>query len=294
MTSLIEQFNNSKSPVPIILFGSPRSGTTYLLEIINQHPNISITYEARVFRWLYASQVRLLNDEAMIYKNKKDFVESANKHGKLTIQEFYQQISPEHFYWGDKNPFYGENSDFLENIERFFPGSYYVHIIRDPRDVITSLMRKQMGGKPWSTFDKAIKIWLQHATNGSRFGEQNPDANYFEIRYEDIVGDDVQAARQIFDFLDIEISDSVIDFCQKQLESRTILSGPTRDLGANGAQSSDWSSFLSLEQQLECLERTGAWLTRLGYLSMDELFEQKNQLRKQLRQSPSKSSSGSS
>lgn len=290
MSQLLEQFNNKKFPTPIIICGSPRSGTTYLLEIINQHPDVRVTYESRVFRWLYASQVRLLNDESMVYKNKEDFVDIAHLHGKQTIQEFYQKLFPESRYWGDKNPFYGENAAFLENIEAFFPGTHFIHIIRDPRDVATSLMRKQTDGQPWSTFEKAIRIWLEHITNASQFYERNPAVNYLEIRYEDIVGDDVEAAKRIFDFLNIEIRNPVLEFCKKQLENRTLLSGPTRDLKAQGASASDWETHLTAEQQLACLEKTGPWLAKLGYLNLKELQDQKIQLRKTIDNSINKTS----
>jgi hypothetical protein len=279
MTSLLEEFINKKSSTPIIIFGSPRSGTTYLLEIINHHPDIKITYEARVFRWLFMSQVKLVNDESAVYKNRDVFIEIARRHAKQTIQEFYQQLFPATQYWGDKNPFYGENPELLENIEEFFPGTHFIHIIRDPRDVATSLMRKQTEGQPWSTFENALNLWLQLVTYGCQFAERNPDVNYLEIRYEDIVGNDVEAAKLIFDFLNIEIRDPVINFCEKQLRNRTLLSGPTRDLQAQGGLSSDWATYLTKQQQLESLEKTGPWLAKLGYLDLKTLHQQKFQLK---------------
>jgi hypothetical protein len=283
MTSLLEAFNNTKSPTPIIIFGSPRSGTTYLLEIINQHPDVGITYESRVFRWLYISQVKVPENEAALYKGKDIFLDIARRYAKETIQVFYQTLLPDTHYWGDKNPFYGENLEILENIEAFFPGAHYIHIIRDPRDVITSLIRKENDeGMVWSSFDEALQIWLQHVTYGCAFAAQNPDLNYLEIRYEDLVGNDVEVAKQIFDFLNIDMRDPVINFCEKQLSDRTLLSGPTRDLEAQGALSSVWETHLTKSQQLECLEKTGPWLANLNYISLESLHQQKFQLRMEL------------
>jgi hypothetical protein len=42
---------------PIVVFGAPRSGTTYLEQILNAHPAVFISHETRVFAWLHHALV---------------------------------------------------------------------------------------------------------------------------------------------------------------------------------------------------------------------------------------------
>ena len=43
-----------REPAPLIVFGAPRSGTTYLQRVLDLHPAILLTHETRVFAWLHA------------------------------------------------------------------------------------------------------------------------------------------------------------------------------------------------------------------------------------------------
>jgi hypothetical protein len=112
----------------------------------------------------------------------------------------------------------------------------------------------------------AHDVWNSHITIGHELGAEVPEAQFCEIRYEDLIADDVRVARRVFDFLGIEIDDSVISFCEAQQRERTPLSGPTRDL-SKGAGESDWHSVFTAEERRRSLELLGENLVRFGYLT---------------------------
>jgi hypothetical protein len=90
------------------------------------------------------------------------------------MRDFYGDLAPDARYWGDKNPHYADpfNRGSLELVAELFPGSRFVHIIRDGRDVVSSLSQKRWReGKPWATFDHALRAWKQHVRLGRGFGE---------------------------------------------------------------------------------------------------------------------------
>lgn len=254
-------------PSPIIIYGAPRSGTTYLNRILNQHPEIFISHETRVFVWMHQSLNVLTQRDPVLLSHRERFVEHLRAVYPNLIRDFYRKLRPRVHYWGDKYPGYAslKNEGCLETIVALFPGTRFIHLIRDGRDVVISLMRKG-----WADFEVAHRIWTTHVENGCAFGRSQPPNRYFELRYEDLIQDDVGLARKLFDFLEIEIHPNVVEFCQAQQETRTPFSKPTRDLGSNPAIS-DRERVLTPDQQLRSLELLGRDLVQYDYETQTSL-----------------------
>jgi len=261
-------------PDPIVVYGAPRSGTTYLEQVLNAHPEVFISHETRVFAWLHHA-LKLTSDHRLVANEREPFVQHLRAVFPDVMRDFYRRLAPNTHYWGDKNPHYADpsNEGTLEMIAELFPGSRFIHIIRDGRDVVSSLMRKRWNEeKPWVTFEQAHYTWTRHVRIGGSFGHTLDRSRYFELRYEDLVADDVAVADALFDFLGLELDAAVKAFCQKQQEKRTPFKDPTRDFG-KGITVSDWSTLFSLEEQARSLELIGAPLVRYGYETVESLAE---------------------
>jgi hypothetical protein len=264
---------------PIIVYGSPRSGTTYLEQILNAHPDVYISHETRVFAWLNRA-LALTADHEMFANHREAFVEHLRAVFPQVLRDFYRTLAPDATYWGDKNPHYAApyNEGCLPLIDELFPRSRFIHIVRDGRDVASSLTRKRTSeGKPWVTFAQAHLTWERHVRLGRNFGRTLAPNRYFELCYEDLIADDVGQARELFSFLGIEFHPDVEAFCRGQQDERTPFMGPTRDL-QNGAAASDWSTIFSLEQQARSLELIGSVLVQFGYETEASLEELRNRI----------------
>jgi Sulfotransferase family/Domain of unknown function (DUF6473) len=263
---------------PIIVFGAPRSGTTYLEQILNSHPEVFISHETRVFAWLHHA-FRLADDHRLLANSRPEFLALLRSALPEMLREFYLELAPDARYWGDKNPHYADpfNRGALEFVVELFPGSRFVHIIRDGRDVISSLSQKRWSdGTPWTTFDNAIRMWKTHVRMGRGFGEGLAAGRYFELRYEDLVRDDAGFAAELFRFLGIEPHPAVRAFCESQREERTAFMEPVRDL-ARGAASSDWASHFTPLQRVRTLELLARPLVRFGYETEESLADLRRQ-----------------
>jgi Sulfotransferase family/Domain of unknown function (DUF6473) len=251
---------------PIIVFGAPRSGTTYLEQILNAHPEVFITHETRVFAWLHHA-LRLTQDHRLLANDREAFVALLRSALPEVLRDFYRELAPDVRYWGDKNPHYADpfNRGSLELASELFPGSRFVHIVRDGRDVVSSLSQKRSSeGMPWATFDHALRVWKTHVRLGRMFGEGLPSRRYFELRYEDLVADDARVAAELFAFLGIELHPAVEAFCAGQQEERTRFMEPVRDL-EKGVAASYWASGFTPEERVRALELIGEPLVRYGY-----------------------------
>jgi hypothetical protein len=256
-------------PSPIVIYGAPRSGTTYLSEILNQHPEIFISHEARVFSWLHQSLNVLTQNDAFLVTYRKQFVDHLRAEYPQMIRNFYHKLEPQARYWGDKNPHYADKNQgrLLHTVVDLFPDARFIHIIRDGRDVATSLIQQRHpSGEPWVDFDSAHWTWTSHVDHGCSFGRKLPPSLYFEVRYESLVANDTNTARKLFAFLGIELHSNVVDFCDAQQERRvaSALTATTRDLSGDPSVSY-WSRVLTKDQQLRSLELLGAHLIRYDY-----------------------------
>jgi sulfotransferase family protein len=263
---------SAQSEWPIVIYGAARSGTTYLVQILNQHPDVYVTDEAWVFAWADEA-LRQLGDEDRTTPRDHDepggtrigdrraFIEHARQSLGPTIRDFYRRLAPAARWWGDKHPHYADPSylTLLDSIRQLFPATRFVHLIRDGRDVVTSGLRGV-----WTDFVEVHEMWTTHLDLGAAFGRGLPAGQYFELRYEDLVDDDVTMARRLFAFLGVEWHEAVESFCRAQRERRTPYCTPTRDI-ARDVAGSDWATYLTAEEQLRSLELLGRHLLRYGY-----------------------------
>lgn len=259
-------------PSPIIMFGAPRSGTTYVQHILEQHRELLVTNETRVFAWLHQSFQVLPHNQDFLMAYREEFLQHLESAYPALIRDFYLKIKPHARWWGDKNPLYADpiNQGCLETIARLFPGAKFIHIVRDGRDVVTSMMRRRTPeGVAWYDFPSAHKTWNEHVTRSTAFGRTLPPENYFELRYEDLIADDVGMARKLFNFLEVPMIDKVLAFCRSQQEQRTPLSTPTRDL--TDVFQSDWHRLLDVTKQRQSLELLGENLIAYGYETVKSL-----------------------
>jgi hypothetical protein len=243
-----------------------------LQELINAHPEVYVSHETRVFAWLFHAVERITGDDLYVANEREAFHDYLRDLAPGLIRDFYRQLAPSVRYWGDKNPHYADplNDGALEFIADLYPGALFIQIVRDGRDVVTSLLRKEEGGTPWVTFDQAHYTWARHVERGSDFGAAVGPSRYLELRYEDLVSDDAAMAERIFSFLGIELHPDVVEFCRRQASERTPFKAPTRDL-AKGVRSSDWSALLTPEQRARSLALIGEPLVRCGYETRESL-----------------------
>ncbi len=257
--------SKQQSDSPIIVYGPPRSGTTYLIHILNQHPKVFVTNEYRIFSWLHGATHELTKNDQMVANEKQDFQQILDKRLPNLIKDFYAIKHPEAYYWGDKNPFYGNDVGRLRTIAEYWPDAKFINIVRDGRDVVTSLMNKKWpDGRPRADFNHAHEVWNTNIEGGLSFARESGDNHYF-IRYEDLVADDLSEANKIFEFLGIPWHSAVEEYCGKQKKDRTMVSGPVRKIKKD-ATVSMWSDTLNKKQQKDSLRLLRVNMKKLGYM----------------------------
>ena len=171
------------------------------------------------------------------------------------IKDFYATEHPKAYYWGDKNPFYGNYDQQLRTIAEYWPNAKFINIVRDGRDVVTSLMNKKWeDGRPWADFDHAHDVWNSNIEGGLSFAKETGEKNHFFIKYEDLIKNDLAETKKVFEFLEIPWHHAVEDYCMQQSKERTMVSGPVRKIKKD-ASVSMWTESLTAKQQKDSMRR---------------------------------------
>ena len=225
--------------------------------------------EVRLFEWLHRA-LALTDDDKVLLEERAAFRAHLEAELPALIRRYYAERSPGARWWGDKNPHYAESPATMPALVRLFPGVRFVHIVRDPRAVLASLLNKRNAdGTPWITHPEyAHTLVANHLDFAENQRQASGPAAFYELRYEDLVRDDEGVARQLFDWLGIPFADAVARFCRGQQKQRTSFSGPTSDLARAGdrdtAQAA-WSAVAPPAQQRASLGFLGPYLLRYGY-----------------------------
>jgi hypothetical protein len=202
---------NQRSTGPIFVVGIWRSGTSLLYTLLNQHPQIALTYESDLF---------LLRPLFRGGSSKPDWLErwefwnnALSRHhletSKLPARipdystaaaEVWKQYAKDALY-GDKSPNY---FDAMQTLSREFPTSRFIVIWRDLADICRSIVRAGEG----STFF-AKRGMMHRALIGYRKLKRDCDAlvsrgiPLHQIQYEEMVESPDTVMQGICTFLQI-------------------------------------------------------------------------------------------
>ena len=81
----------TNGPQPLFVIGAPRSGTTFLCHILNQHPAIQLTNESRIFVLLKdLVEVRSKRPDLIGRDFRELFVDFLCSHAGSIVERFYR------------------------------------------------------------------------------------------------------------------------------------------------------------------------------------------------------------
>ncbi len=209
-------------PVPLVaLIGAPRSGTTWLQNLLGADPRAVSPQETSLFSRFVAPL-----DESWQWGMRGTAEDWARRRfiglgSVLTEDEFTVLVhgfvqealvkvlamKPGASLVVEKTP---SHSHHVDLIARYAPQVRFLHIIRDGRDSAASLVAASKGwGESWgapSTVTRAAYMWANHVNGARRAGEFGP---YHEVRYEDLRSDKASdLLEEIFEFCGIPIDAS--------------------------------------------------------------------------------------
>lgn len=221
---------------PIFFVGTPRSGTSLISQIIGNHPGIAVPYESYFYKtfvpWLRhygdlgarRNRERLVRDilQTDVLRNwlprvdRQAALERIEANGRFDFGGIVAGIMEAWCRgqgkrrWGEKTP---AHLFLADRILEDFPQAQFIHIVRDGRDVAVSWKKAVFG--PKHVYSAALR-WLEVLEAAHELEEKLGPAQYFELRYEDLLRDAEMTVRRICDFLGEEYSAGMLKFYRSQ------------------------------------------------------------------------------
>jgi hypothetical protein len=279
--------------------GYSRSGTTLLTTILDSHPAISMGYElmpiglpplsaaieaieraatlgepAEVLRadpstrqlgvfLVHCSQARVGPDEAA------DVLRSLHAGGMRRIRGLRDRVAVatavverKRLAEGAALSGFKANTPRVGAVDRLAPGSAYVFIARDPRDVLASQLKRG--------FDRRIgqvaRHWSTYVARFRRFAARHPERTSF-VRYEDLVTDRDLGLKTIFAPTGLDYGDEVVRFYDSNASIHGTRHNNAPNVGRDLYTTSigRWREELSAEQVRRIERRCRRQMAAVGY-----------------------------
>ncbi len=234
----------------LFVAGPQRSGTTLLQLVLSAHSQITITPEAKFTAQLLAQNwspelplnqsqkefaIAIMRDDAKLKSwpsfNLEDFLATVPWPNDLTIAQlldslfrfFARQTNGGTDYLGNKKGLYAHEKLGLK-IKGIFPDAKFVHIVRDPRDIVRSMLKNLVP----RSLEQAAKICQSRGRHMAAMREHFPD-DVLVVRYEDLILTPEVVCRRICDFLGLIFDPQMLRFYELNADGSRLL-GVTQEI----------------------------------------------------------------
>jgi hypothetical protein len=188
-------------PDPIFIIGAPRSGTTALAKALGQHSQLWAFDETQIFWDLFGSQQAHKNycrraDDSWLRREGVEeerflFFLGLGLNALLTTLSHGKR-------WIDQTPVY---TLMVGDLAAMFPGARFLHIMRDGRRAVHSMINYPYKQAPWArSFREAAKTWHSYTNAALNFCQSHPERSRTVIN-ERLVVDSEGGFEEILEFL---------------------------------------------------------------------------------------------
>jgi len=260
-------------PEPIIIGGCPRSGTTLLRVLLDSHPNIACGPEFKVIPLIVQDFAGMTKYLGVLGEYRIDDAYLARSYGAqiLFLLERYRKARRKKRI-AEKTP---QNVHCFLPLTYMLPEAYLIHVIRDGRDVVTSLLRQNWidagtGERtPYTTdFGAACEYWVRCVGDGRKVSENTAFARYHEVRYEDLVLRPEKTLPELFRFIREPWVASVMNFHATDhhvTADEEVSHGGAQRRPIYTGSMGRWKSAFTDPQKKTFKEIAGPLLLELGY-----------------------------
>lgn len=192
----------SESRVPILIVGTPRSGTTLTESIVSSHSSVApggeIDFWGRV-----AAHIGNAISKGMTPEFSKRVVDE--------YLMFLRLHSTGAARITDKMP---GNFQYLGGIHAFFPKAKIVHVKRHPIDACLSIYFQDFPVGHSYKFDlDSLATWYEEYQRIMAYWRSTlPPGSLYELQYEALVEDQEGESRKLLEFLELDWEDQVLEF----------------------------------------------------------------------------------
>ena len=201
----------------LFVVGAPRSGTTWLHQLLLSHPDAIGGQESHFF----ATFGRVLHDfdhklhqhrphGLAGYCRRDELIEHIRNHWAELTGPF-AEFKPAATLFVDKTP---DHAVWLDAIAEILPEARVLHMHRDARAVVASLLRasRQDWGRGWAprSVASATARWLEYVQAAEAFGQRHPQ-RFARCSYEALQSNLEHSLRELLPMVGLSATDPIVD-----------------------------------------------------------------------------------
>ncbi len=216
-----------RAGIPIFVVGFPRSGTTLLQALLGAHQHIAAPPEVHFLRriWRQADYWGDLADDEVLRRVVRETVDPSDIRfptGTFDYERVLARVlKGERSYaaildaamrdfaaargksrWSEKTPLQPPHV-----LWQLFPQAQVVHIVRDPRETVTSAMSKLA---MWPDPIACARQWMEFTTMTVLAGARRGPRHYLRVRYEDLTRDPLAVMHLVCTFLNEPFDHAIV------------------------------------------------------------------------------------
>ena len=273
-------------PNPVFVIGSPRSGTSILAWALAHHSEFWASGELHILYGLFGLGHGWVKEK---FEQERKLPEGWFEEEKVELDEFLSYLGlglnalftnrSKGKRWVDQTPLHASMTDELS---KMFPGASFLHILRDGRDVVESMVNFQNAipasqqpvllandlYPPWAgNFKEACLTWRASVEAATEFSKREP-ARCLTVRYGDLVTDTAGTFRKIFEFLKVRDEEASAEYLMTTRLHSSHPTGAPPPAGQVSRQS--WKSW-SPERKMLFLQIADHTLRKHGFATDAEM-----------------------
>ena len=270
---------------PIFVVGFQRSGTTLLQSLLGAHPAIAAPPEMYfVLRiWKLADWYGDLSDDDALRRALHDTLHAPNdalaecgfdeeslfetmRTGNRSYAALLDAVMSDFTQrhgkarWSEKSP--GQRA---VDVFSLFPTAQVVHIVRDPRDVVSSSRET-----PWTTSGahRLATAWRAFTSSNIHAGRAAGPTRFLQVHYEDLTAEPEATLRLVCTFLGEEFAPEMLSDVARRRPTLAPAAAPWQARALEEISTSSqgtWRARLSRVDRLQVAGVVAAYLEPLGY-----------------------------
>ncbi|HBK91348.1 MAG TPA: hypothetical protein DDZ68_06730 [Parvularcula sp.] len=257
---------------PIFVGGAPRSGTTLARAVLDAHPDIACGPELRAFpalARLYRETASAMGAAlaAHYFFDSDDLKDTFHALIASFLAPLHEKSGKR--FIAEKTP---ANALYFSDLFALFPESRFVHVVRDPRDVVSSLLKMD-----WRDAKTGARLPITASVAGAAQGwrdhvaaaraARDRGAPVHDLVYEELVADPGAALARLFAFLGVAPASAPLahhrNFNARAGENETSAAAVARPLNADAVER--WRRDLAPAMVAEVEAIAGPLLDLYGY-----------------------------
>lgn len=229
----------------IFIVGCPRSGTTWVQRLLASHPCVKTGQESDVFDLYVGPQLRTWTRELDVlssgrggvglgcYFREPDFMRILKDYTLRLLSPMVGSLRPGEIFV-EKTP---SHALYIPEILKLLPGARFVHVLRDARDTVASLVgASRSWGRAWApgNASHATAMWIEHVQAARTAASSLGPTHFYEVRYEQLHAHTHATLRDLVTWIGLQWADAELDGAIMHNQANNARAGAGTDIPVGG------------------------------------------------------------